>query len=172
MRKRNIFGALFILLVLYFGKTINAPPSDIKKIPTPSSILSFTTARVVRVVDGDTIELENGQKVRYIGVDTPEVKDPRKPVQCFGEAASEKNKELVLRKEIRLEKDVSETDTFGRLLRYVYVGDIFVNEYLVREGYAYAATFPPDVKHQAVLQEAQEIARQGKKGLWLSCNPS
>lgn len=109
---------------------------------------------VVRVIDGDTIKLENGGKVRYIGVNTPESADPRKPVQCFGKEASVKNEELVLNKRVRLEKDVSETDKYGRLLRYVYVGDTFINLELVKQGYASAATFPPDVKFNSVFVEA------------------
>lgn len=122
--------------------------------------------KVSRVVDGDTIQLENGQKVRYIGIDTPETVDPRKPVQCFGREASNKNKELVEGKEVHLVKDVSETDKYGRLLRYVYVGDMFVNDYLVRNGYAHASTFPPDVKYQDQFKQAEQEARENKRGLW------
>lgn len=124
---------------------------------------------VTRVVDGDTVELENGQKVRYIGVDTPESVDPRKPVQCFGKEASVKNEELVLNKRVRLEKDVSETDKYGRLLRYVYVGDTFINLELVKQGYASAATFPPDVNYSGVFKEAEKEARENGRGLWGKC---
>jgi endonuclease YncB( thermonuclease family) len=122
--------------------------------------------KVVRVVDGDTIEIEGGQKVRYIGIDTPETVSPGKPVQCYGKEATEKNKQLVEGQEIDMEKDVSEKDSFGRLLRYVYVGTTFVNHYLVEQGFAYAATFPPDVKFQDMFVEAQQEAREGKLGLW------
>ncbi|MEA2016532.1 MAG: thermonuclease family protein [Actinomycetota bacterium] len=76
-----------------------------------------------RVIDGDTIELENGDIVRYIGINTPETDE------FYGDIATSKNSDLVLNKTLRLEKDVSETDKYGRLLRYVYVGDIFVNAY-------------------------------------------
>lgn len=124
---------------------------------------------VTKVIDGDTIEIDNGRKVRYIGIDTPETKDPRKGVQCFGQEASLKNKELVLGKKIRLEKDVSETDKYERLLRYVYVGDIFVNDYLVRQGFAHAVSFPPDIKYQEQFRQAQAEARENKRGLWLDC---
>jgi micrococcal nuclease len=126
-------------------------------------------ARVVRVVDGDTIELEGGAKVRYIGVDTPETVKPNTPVQCFGKDASAKNKSLVEGKEVELEKDVSETDRYGRLLRYVYVGEVFVNKYLVDEGFAYSSSYPPDVKYQEIFKEAQRAAQEAKKGLWNSC---
>jgi len=124
---------------------------------------------VKRVIDGDTIELDNGQKVRYIGIDTPETVHPSIPVQCFGQEASNKNKELVEGKMIRMEKDVSETDRYGRLLRYIYVDNLFVNDYLVRNGYAYADTVPPDVKYSDQFVKAQQEARENNRGLWLGC---
>ena len=127
-------------------------------------------ALVTRVIDGDTIQIEGGKKVRYIGIDTPETVDPRKPVQCFGYEASNKNKELVGGKKVRLEKDVSETDKYGRLLRYVWVGDILVNDYLVRQGYAQSYTYPPDVKYQNQFLEAQKEARKNNRGLWKACD--
>lgn len=121
---------------------------------------------VTRVIDGDTIEIESGQKVRYIGIDTPETVHPSKPIECYGKEASDKNKELVERKKVRLEKDISETDKYGRLLRYVYVGDVFVNDYLVKEGYASSVSYPPDIKYQDKFREAEKQAREEEKGLW------
>lgn len=131
---------------------------------------NLTAVKVSRVVDGDTIELENGQRVRYIGIDTPETVDPRKPVQCFGKEASNKNKELVEGKTVRLEKDVSETDKYGRLLRYVYVEDTFVNDFLIRQGFAHTSTFPPDVKYQNQFLKSESQARIDNSGLWASCS--
>lgn len=134
-----------------------------------TTISNNNTVLVARVIDGDTIEIEGGQKVRYIGIDTPETVDPRKPVQCFAIEATKKNKELVEGKRVRLEKDISETDKYGRLLRYVYVDGIFVNDYLVRQGYAYASTFPPDVKYSEQFLAAQKEARENNRGLWKEC---
>lgn len=127
-------------------------------------------AKVARVIDGDTIQLSDGQTVRYIGVDTPETVAPNQPVACYGHEASEKNKELVEGKTVYLEKDVSETDRFQRLLRYVYLetGEM-VNELLVRDGYAQVATFPPDVKYEQRFLEAQRTAREANRGLWGAC---
>jgi|SRR3989344_3222001 len=141
------------------------------KIETNSSIPSVAKqlVKVTRVIDGDTIEIEGGQKIRYIGINTPETVDPQSPVQCFGSEATFKNRELVEGRAILIEKDVSETDKYRRLLRYVYIGDIFVNEYLVRQGFAYASTFPPDVKYQEQLRQAEQEARQNQKGLWGQC---
>ncbi len=166
----------------------NTPKTEVKEVRIEARTSAKTEARndvsipqeqtnsvnqekltVKEIIDGDTIHLSNGQKVRYIGVDTPETVHPSKPVQCFGKEASNKNKELVEGKEVRLEKDVSETDRYDRLLRYVYVGDIFINDYLVRNGYAYASSYPPDVKYQSLFLEAQKEARENQRGLWATC---
>ncbi len=134
-------------------------------------------AKVIRVVDGDTIEVDiQGAlfKLRYTGINTPETVDPRRPVQCFGKQASQENKSLVEGKTVLLENDVSDTDKYGRLLRYVYLpltsgSTLFVNDYLVRQGYATVDTFPPDVKYSKQFLEAQIEAREKKLGLWAKC---
>jgi micrococcal nuclease len=129
--------------------------------------------KVLRVIDGDTIKIEGDQVVRYIGIDSPETVHPSKPVQCYGKEASSKNRELIEGKEVMLEKDVSETDKYGRLLRYVWLGDMLVNEYLVREGYAKSSSYPPDIKYQDKFNEAEKLAREEEKGLWGgACNPT
>lgn len=131
--------------------------------PTPTPLAEpeqiEETFKVSRVIDGDTIKLKTGESLRYIGIDTPES-------GCFAAEATAKNKELVEGKEVRLEKDVSETDKYDRLLRYVYIDDILVNDYLVRNGYAHVATFPPDVKYQDQFLEAEREARENNRGLW------
>lgn len=125
--------------------------------------------QVVRAIDGDTIEvLIDGQKkaVRYIGINTPETVHPSKPAECFGKEASDKNKALVEGTYVRLEKDISETDKYGRLLRYVYIGDTMINKALVEGGYAHVSTYPPDVRHTEEFRKAEESARESKSGLW------
>ena len=149
--------------LLWFGLKPEATPTA-----TSSGIL------VTKVVDGDTIDLEDGQTVRFIGIDTPETKDPRRPVGCFGKEASNQTKSLLSGKRVILEKDVSETDKYGRILRYVYLpldnGQLlFVNDYLVREGFAKALTYPPDVKYNEQFREAERQAREGSRGLWGRC---
>ena len=130
----------------------------------------FTYITVKRVVDGDTIELENGEKVRYIGVNSPESVDPRRAVQCFGKEASRFNKELIEGKRVRLEKDISNKDKYGRLLRFVYLEDgTFVNLKLVADGYARVYTYPPDVSHSEEFRAAEKEARDEKRGLWSAC---
>jgi micrococcal nuclease len=125
---------------------------------------------VTVAVDGDTIELADGSRIRYIGVDTPETVHPSKPVQCFGHEASAFNRMLVEGRPVRLERDMTDTDQYGRLLRYVYLENgTFVNLELVRQGYASVVTYPPDVAHAATLTDAQREARAAGRGLWSAC---
>jgi micrococcal nuclease len=126
-------------------------------------------AQVINVVDGDTIDvlIEGVEyRVRYILIDTPETKHPDKPVEPFGPEASEANHHLVEGQTVLLEKDVSETDWYGRLLRYVYVGKLLVNEELLRLGLAQVATFPPDVKYVDRFLEIQHQAQAAGAGMW------
>lgn len=127
--------------------------------------------QVVRVVDGDTIEIEGGKSVRYLGIDTPEVSHPTKGLECYGPEATEKNRELVEGQQVRLEKDVTDKDKYGRLLRYVYVDGLFVNGELVRLGYAYSSWYPPDTKYQMLLTDLERTAREDGRGLWAACQP-
>lgn len=148
-------------------------PDALHESPTPTTTPQPAPAgmvRVARVIDGDTIELEGGAKVRYIGMNTPETVHPTKPVECFGHEASDYNKRLLAGGIVRLEKDITNTDKYGRLLRYVYLPDgTFVNLKLVADGYAYADTYPPDIAHATEFVAAQRAARQANVGLWASC---
>jgi len=124
---------------------------------------------VVRIVDGDTIHVRIGariEKVRYIGVNTPELHHPTKGEEPGGREASEVNRQLVAGKRVRLELDVQERDRYGRLLAYVWVGDLMVNAELVRRGYAQVMTVPPNVRYQELLLKLQRDARQTGRGLW------
>ncbi len=121
------------------------------------------------MVDGDTIDVlidGSEQRLRYIGINTPETVDPRRPVECFGREASERNRQLVEGRTVGLERDVSETDRFGRLLRYVWLEGEMVNAALVAEGYATATTFPPDVKYADTFAAMEAEARAAGRGLW------
>ena len=156
----------------------------IPTLPVVDPVNQETGVLVTKVVDGDTIEIsaiggsssgrEGGQKVRYVGIDTPETVDPRRAVGCFGKEASNKNKELVEGKVVILEKDITNVDKYNRLLRYVYLKQsdgslLFVNDYLVREGYAKNYTYPPDVKFNEQFRQAEREAREANKGLWNKC---
>lgn len=127
---------------------------------------------VIKVVDGDTIVVDLGGEritLRLIGIDTPETVDPRKPVQCFGIEASNKAKELLGGKKVKLEDDPSQgdKDTYDRLLRYIYLEDgTFFNELMIKEGYAFEYTYDTPYKYQEQFKEAENHARTNKLGLW------
>ncbi len=187
LTKKRVISALAVIIISVVSQFFipSAKPKQNITVPLTPFASSSATVKVTRVIDGDTIEVETGpasakasagkQKVRYIGVDTPELHDPRRPVQCYAKEAMEKNKELVEGKNVRLEKDISEVDKFGRLLRYVYIATesspsgLLVNDYLVKEGYAHAATFPPDVRYVNLFVTSEQEARNNKRGLWQEC---
>ncbi len=124
---------------------------------------------VTNVIDGDTIEIIGGDRVRYIGIDTPEIDYLAEEYECFAEEALERNRELVEGTHVRLERDTSNRDRYDRLLRYVYVDDVFINETLVREGYARAVSYPPDTKYYELFEEAEQEAREHERGMWKEC---
>lgn len=129
-------------------------------------------AEVVRVIDGDTIEVQIGERlepVRLIGIDTPESVRPGTPVECFGWEASAYTKSQLSGASVQLERDITDRDKYRRLLRYVWKDGVLINQRLVAEGYAQVYTYPPDVKYDALLREAQEDARQAARGLWGGC---
>ena len=137
--------------------------------PTSTPFPEEVEAQVVEVIDGNTIKvIVDGQEytVRYIGIDTPEMKDSVEASEWLGPEATEANKEMVAGTTVLLEKDVSNADPYGRLLRYVYAGGVFVNEELVRLGFAQISTHPPDVKYFDTLMDAQREARDSGRGLW------
>ncbi len=127
---------------------------------------------VASVVDGDTIKVNiNGraETIRFIGMDTPEVKDPRKPVQCFGKEASARMQTLIVGKSVRLQADPSqgERDKYDRLLRYVYASDGTNLAYqMIREGYAHEYTYRTPYLYQTQFRSAQAFAQSNSLGLW------
>lgn len=134
-------------------------------VDTPVNTTGHATEEVlvIRVIDGDTIEIEGGMRIRYIGIDAPETYPQ---TEYYGPEATAKNKELVEGLTVRMERDISDKDRYGRLLRYVWVDDILVNAELVRLGYAEAHAYPPDVKYQELLSQREEEAIFAGLGIW------
>ena len=156
--KPKYLSVILVLLLLILAIGCAAPTAPI----------------VTRVIDGDTIEANIGgtiYKVRYIGIDTPELDDKRPEYCALAQEATRYNRQLVEGKTVRLEKDISETDKYERLLRYVYVDDIFVNVELVRQGLAWAKAYEPDTTYQDILEKAEAEARQDKIGIWQEIEP-
>ena len=166
-RGRRLLLAVVVLVALLLavrarGDSGDDPPADGGR------------ASVVRVVDGDTVEVRIGgreETVRLIGIDTPETVDPRTPVECFGQEASDRTKALLpAGTEVRLVADAEPRDRYDRLLAYVYRDDgTFVNLALVEDGYASVLTYPPNVAHASELTAAAARAREGGRGLWGAC---
>ena len=130
---------------------------------------------VVRIVDGDTIHVRLGErveKVRYIGVNTPEVHHPSKGEEPGGREAAVVNRELVNGRRVRLELDAQSRDRYGRLLAYVWVDETMVNAELVRRGFAQVMTVPPNVRHQSLFLRLQREARAAGRGLWGETAPT
>jgi micrococcal nuclease len=131
------------------------------------SAFAQPTVMVDSVLDGDTFRLENGERVRLIGVDAPETNHLRKPLEYYGKEASEFAKKMLEGKRIRVEMDIQHRDRYGRLLAYVYLEDgTFFNAELVKEGYSQVATYPRNVKYEELFISLQKEARENKKGLW------
>ncbi len=126
-------------------------------LPTPANA---ETATVAQVIDGDTVELADGRRVRYIGINTPERDQP------YYAEASAINEQLVAGKTVQLEQDVEPVDRYGRTLAYVWADGRLVNLEIVRQGFAGAFTVPPNVRYEEMFRRAQQEARAAERGLW------
>jgi micrococcal nuclease len=175
--KKNLSKLILLLIIIITSAVYNkffANSFDDEYANTPSDLY-----KVVKVVDGDTIKVNiKGQieTVRLIGLDTPEIVDPRKTVQCFALEASNKAKEMLSDKNVKLETDSTqgELDKYGRLLRYVFLEDgTLYNKFMIAEGYAHEYTYQSNpYKYQAEFIAAEVSARENQKGLWsaTTCN--
>jgi micrococcal nuclease len=123
-------------------------------------------ARVTYIYDGDTVKLDNGERVRYLGIDTPEMNYKNPPAEYFAEEAKQFNADLVNGKIVRLEFDAQRRDKYDRLLAYVYMDGVFVNAKLIEGGYAKVYIIPPNEKYADEFLNLQQKARQQRKGIW------
>lgn len=174
----RLLAAMVLSGVAFVLWAIMSPTAEVVPLIQNQEETDVTLHTVARVLDGDTIVLSDGTRVRYIGIDTPELYGDTDDTECFAQEAKQRNQDLLLGKTVRLEQDVSETDEYGRLLRYVYIDDPLssiyaatsINEILVHEGYAFARSFPPDVAKQSILHDLESDARKHQRGLWRACN--
>lgn len=181
-----VVTALSVIFVVIALATDGTKPTPTNSVPatqqqpakTEQSTNSTQLYKVVAVIDGDTIDVDlNGktERLRLIGIDTPETKDPRKPVQCFGKEASEQAHKLLDGKNVRLEAEASqgERDKYDRLLRYVYLEDgTSYNKQIILDGYAHEYTYNTPYKYQSEYKQAQKDAEAAQRGLWSpsTCN--
>lgn len=157
-----LLAVLLLAALLYQDETGILP-----ELQVPETIPeSMAEVRVTRVVDGDTFEIEGGERVRLIGVDTPESVKPNTPVECYARESSEYLKGLIEGKAVRLERDRTDRDRYARLLRYAYLNNTFINERIVLEGYAESISYQPDTRLQGRLDEAERQAKMEQKGRW------
>jgi micrococcal nuclease len=169
--RRSLVLLAVSIAALAFALSSRSRGSD----DTPGATLS---GRVVRIVDGDTIRVAVAgrvERVRYIGIDTPESVKPGTPVQCYAHRAASENARLVGGgRRVRLVLDVESRDRFGRLLAYVYRASdgLFVNAELVRGGFARTLTIPPNVRFAARFRALAAQARRSHRGLWSACAPA
>ena len=183
MTRRKVALCLFLFLVGLMGVACTVPGSQPVPQPTVPPLLPDITppapsatgtlppqrlptparaalARVRHVIDGDTVVLDNGEHVRYIGINTPGID------RYYYEEAREFNRSLVEGREVRLEYDVERRDHYQRLLAYVWLDDAMVNLELARNGFANAMTVPPNVRYEALFRDAEQTARKAGRGLW------
>jgi micrococcal nuclease len=161
-----VAGLLALAAAGSSGRFAVVPPAGAQ---APEATPAALHGQVVRIVDGDTIHVRLGdriEKVRYIGVNTPEVHHPRKGEEPGGREALAVNRRLAMGKAVRLELDVQSRDRHGRLLAYVWAGETMINAELVRLGYAQVMTVPPNVRYQDLFLRLQRDARQARRGLW------
>jgi micrococcal nuclease len=170
MARAAVSAAAVVLAVSACGRG-DAKPTPVVA-AAEGSLPAGVDTTVTRVVDGDTIEVAGGERVRLIGVDTPETKDPSRPVGCYGKEASRFTSSLLpAGSSVRLVGDVEQRDRYGRLLAYVYRRSdaLFVNAELLRRGFAQLLTIPPNVAHTDQFVAIAGQAREGAQGLWGAC---
>jgi micrococcal nuclease len=153
---------IFNILIISALISLNSWGLNISEIPEN---------KVIKVVDGDTIEIylnKKIEKVRLIGVNTPETVDPRRKVECFGPEASNRLKELLEGKVVKVEADETQNDSdkYQRLLRYVYLDNININQKMIEEGYGFEYTYKVPYKYQREFKKSQQEAKSKNLGLW------
>lgn len=157
-----------LLFILFLFTSCNWIVSSSTNSNQKTSTTNSNEYRIVkRVVDGDTFVMEDGEKIRLIGINAPEVGHNGEPEMPFGEEAKKYLKEKITGQKVRLEFDVDEKDVHGRTLAYAYLEDgTFINEDLVRNGWARAKSYPPNTSKQDILFDAQEEAKKEKRNIW------
>lgn len=159
--------AVLLLATLLYQKEVGILSTDQLPTSAEASVSAETaTVFVVRVIDGDTFEISGGERVRLIGIDAPESVKPNTPVECFGKESSDYLRSIIEGKEVRLERDQTDRDRYARLLRYAYLGEVFINERIVRDGYAESVAYKPDTEKQSSIDRAEEAAKTERLGRW------
>ncbi len=159
---KKYLSLAIVILFIIIADYLDVPLTDDvqEEVKEVSQQKKMEHVHVSHIVDGDTCDLNTGERIRLIGIDTPE------RGRLFYKEATQHLAELILDKDVILVKDVSEKDRYGRLLRHVYVGDQWINKKMIEDGYARLVTYPPDVLHVQEFQEVELQARVKKSGIW------
>lgn len=173
-RSAAAWVSAFAILILLSRSLIDTGERPDSTKPSEPAAIGVRTVKVLRAVDGDTIfvrDREGGvERVRYIGVDTPESVKPDTPVQCFGHEASEFNRRMVAGKSVRLVPDREPRDKYGRSLAFVYVGGTLVNAELLKRGYARTIEIEPNTSKARYFASLERVAIRTNQGLWKACS--
>lgn len=178
-KKIVIIAGMIIVAIAYFFDVYSSRVATSGFSSTTPQIIG-TYYHVTKVVDGDTLHIDmdgHNERVRLIGINTPETVDPRRQVECYGKEASQRMKEIANGKLVRLEYDESQStrDAYGRLLAYIYLEDgQMLNRKMIAEGYAYEYTYLTPYRYQKEFRQLQTLAQGAKRGLWAddTCNGS
>lgn len=173
-QKKKILTTLATLVIAALYSLYQGDPVLIGIHSATTGTTSTSSYPVVHVVDGDTLDIERGgskERLRLIGINSPESVDPRRPVECFGKEASKHANELLSGQYVMLETDPTQgvLDKYGRTLAYVLLlgGENF-NELMIRDGYAYEYTYDKPYKYQNIFKDAERDAQTHERGLWAS----
>lgn len=160
-----ILFILYRILAQYQPRTSHSPINTITNSPT----ISVIESTVSFVYDGDTIQISDGTKVRLIGIDAPEVAHDNSNQQCFATESAKLLKELILDQKISIEQDKQKQDVYGRMLGYIWTDNVFINDFMIRQGYAKSMPIKPNTKYAVLFYDAQKDAQENKRGLWKEC---
>lgn len=185
MKRKTVFLIFILVFLTVFSGCEQAARKSFrarhkKAAPAEFAQKDYDSILVTRAVDGDTLVLANGQRLRLIGIDTPEMHESNKlrrdsermrqdveVIKALGRRSYQFTKELVEGKKVKLEFDIERRDKYGRLLAYAYLEDgTFVNAEIIRQGYASLMTYPPNVKYADLFLKLYQEARVNKRGLW------
>lgn len=163
-----IICILFILYRILAQLHSETSPPLISTI-TNSPTISMMETTVSFVYDGDTIQISDDTRVRLIGIDAPELAHDNSNQQCFATESANLLKELILGQKISIEQDKQKQDVYGRMLGYIWADTVFINDFMIRQGYARAMPIKPDIKYAVLFYDAQKDAQENKRGLWKEC---
>jgi micrococcal nuclease len=149
--------------------TLDLVSQTVGRETSTNTATSTSSARIIRIIDGDTVITDTGEHIRYIGIDSPEIGRNGARSECFATEAAAYNAKLVLGRNVRLIADIEDRDRFGRMLRYVEIDGVNISVHLVEEGYAKRLYVPPNGMFQTEIRSAETRSKNLGRGIWSAC---